>query len=58
MNLDHKILFMLGAKPINIKPYRSFFIHKDEEEKLVKEMLTNGVTQYSFSPLCISNPLS
>jgi hypothetical protein len=43
MNPDHKILFMLGVKPINIKPYRSSYIHKDKEEKLVKEM-TNGVT--------------
>jgi len=34
---------------MNIIPYRSFFVHKNEIEKLVKEMLVNGVIQHNIS---------
>ena len=48
--LDHKILLKLGSQPINIRPYKSSFIQKGEIEKLVKEMISNGVIQHSVSP--------
>jgi len=34
---------------MNIIPYRSFFVHKNEIEKLIKEMLVNGVIQHNIS---------
>lgn len=39
-----------GTKPINIQPYRYSSIEKDIIEKLVKEMLQQGVIQYSNNP--------
>jgi hypothetical protein len=47
---DHKIPLKLGSQPINIRPYKSSFIQKGEIEKLVKEMISNGVIQHSVSP--------
>jgi hypothetical protein len=48
---DHKIPLKPGSQPINIRPYKSSFIQKGEIEKLVKEMLSNGVIQHSVSPV-------
>jgi hypothetical protein len=47
---DHKILLKLGSQVVNIRPYKSSFIQKGEIEKLVKEMLSNGVIQHNVSP--------
>jgi len=47
---DHKIPLKPGSQPINIRPYKSSFIQKGEIEKLVKEMISNGVILYSVSP--------
>ncbi|XP_073268339.1 uncharacterized protein [Populus alba] len=44
---DHKILLKSGSQAVNIRPYKSSFIQKGEIEKLVKEMLANGVIQQS-----------
>jgi hypothetical protein len=48
-NLDHKIPLFPGAKSVNIRPYRSFLIQKEEIERLVKDMLKNGIIQHSSS---------
>lgn len=47
--MDHKILLILSIKPINIRAYRSSFIHKKEIERLVKEII-NGIIQLNNSP--------
>jgi hypothetical protein len=47
---DHSIPLIEGVKPVNVKPYRYSPTQKDEIERQVKEMLTNGVIQPSLSP--------
>ncbi|XP_070054190.1 uncharacterized protein [Nicotiana tomentosiformis] len=47
---DHSIPLQPGSKPINIRPYRYSSLKKDIIEKLVKDMLQQGVIQYSYSP--------
>ena len=47
---DHKILLKSGSQAVKIRPYKSSLIQKGEIEKLVKEMLSNGVIQHSVSP--------
>lgn len=47
--LDHKIPLIPIAKPVNIRPYRSFFIHK-EIERLMNEMFFNEVIQPNSIP--------
>jgi hypothetical protein len=47
---DHKIPLKPGSQKINIRPYKSPFIQKGEIEKLVKEMLSNGIIQHNVSP--------
>jgi len=47
--LDHKIPLIPIAKPVNIRPYRGFFIHK-EIERLMNEMFFNGVIQPNGIP--------
>ena len=46
---DHQITLILGAQPVNVKPYRYAPTQKDEIERQVKEMLANGVIQPSTS---------
>ena len=46
---DHKILLKPGSQPVNIRPYKSSFIQKGEIEKLVKEMLSNGMIHHNVS---------
>jgi hypothetical protein len=41
--LDHKIPLIPRAKPINMRPYKSSYMHKKEIEKLMKEILRNGI---------------
>jgi len=38
------------VKPINIKPYRYSPTQKDEIERQIKEMLSNGIIRPSQSP--------
>ena len=47
---DHRIPLLPGAQPINVKPYRYPYYQKTEIERLVKEMLQDGVIQPSCSP--------
>jgi hypothetical protein len=47
---DHHIPLISGVKPVNVKPYRYSPSQKDEIERQVKEMLSNGIIQPSSSP--------
>ena len=47
---DHRIPLQPGAAPVNIRPHRYPLKQKDFIEKLIKEMLENGVIQPSYSP--------
>nr|XP_040252089.1 uncharacterized protein LOC109754163 [Aegilops tauschii subsp. strangulata] len=46
---DHTIPLMLGAQPVNIRPYRHKPKHKSEIERQVQELLQSGVIQRSHS---------
>ncbi|XP_070035135.1 uncharacterized protein [Nicotiana tomentosiformis] len=46
---DHSIPLIPGTKPINIRPYMYSSMKKDIIEKLVKDILQQGVIQYSNS---------
>jgi hypothetical protein len=45
---DNQIPLISGAKPMSIKPYRTYFIHNEEIERLVRE-LSNRIIQHSSS---------
>ncbi|KAH0646384.1 hypothetical protein KY284_034268 [Solanum tuberosum] len=47
---DHKIPLQNGTKPVNIRPYKYSAMKKDIIEKLVNNMLQQGVIQYSNNP--------
>ncbi|XP_077215613.1 uncharacterized protein LOC143850231 [Tasmannia lanceolata] len=47
---DHCIPLVEGAKPVNVRPYRYPYYQKNEIEKMVKEMLDNGIIRPSKSP--------
>jgi hypothetical protein len=47
---DHHISLIPRVQPVNIKPYRYSPLQKDETERQVAEMLSNGVIQPSVSP--------
>nr|CAD1821648.1 unnamed protein product [Ananas comosus var. bracteatus] len=47
---DHKIPIKEGVEPINVRPYRYPTYQKAEIEKLVQEMLTQGIIRPSNSP--------
>lgn len=47
---DHAINLLPGVQPFRLRPYRYTPDQKDEIEKQVKEMLENGIIQYSSSP--------
>ncbi|KAL4018114.1 hypothetical protein IC575_021704 [Cucumis melo] len=49
-DIDHKILTLPDQKPINVRPYKYGHIQKGEIEKLVAEMLQDGVIRPSRSP--------
>lgn len=42
-DFDHAITLIPGVQPVNVKPYRYGPTQKDEIERQVKEMLSNGV---------------
>lgn len=47
---DHSIPLLLGAKPMNLWPYQYNPAQKDEIEKQVSEILSQGIIQHSLSP--------
>ncbi|XP_024310364.1 uncharacterized protein LOC112268670 [Brachypodium distachyon] len=49
-DFDHSILLLPGAKPVNIRPYRYNPTQKNEIERQVQDMLTQGIIQPSSSP--------
>ena len=49
-DIDHVIQLILGASPVNVRPYRYPHILKNEIERLVQEMLEAGIVRPSSSP--------
>lgn len=47
---DHRIPLKDGIIPFNLKPYRYSIVQKDVVDKLVNEMLSQGVIRHSNSP--------
>lgn len=47
---DHQIPLIPGTKAVNVRPYRYSPSQKDEIERQIKEMLTNGIIKPSQSP--------
>lgn len=47
---DHHIPIKEGNKPVNANPYRCPYFQKEEIEKVIKEMLNNGIIRRSTSP--------
>ena len=47
---DHHIPLRLGSSPVNVCPYRYPHYQKAEMEKLIKEMLCDGIIRPSTSP--------
>ena len=47
---DHQIHLLPGAKPVNVKPYRYPYFQKQEIERQVRDMLSDGVIRQSTSP--------
>lgn len=46
---DHRIHLLPNSKPVNVKPYRYPHFQKNEMERLVKEMLQQGIIRPSKS---------
>ncbi|GJT14131.1 ty3-gypsy retrotransposon protein [Tanacetum coccineum] len=49
-SIDHRIYLYPNTKPINVRPYRYPHYQKGETEKLVNEMLSQGIIRVSQSP--------
>ena len=49
-SVDHRIHLYPNTKPINVRPYRYPHYQKGEMEKLVNEMLDQGIIRVSHSP--------
>ena len=47
---EHHIVLKEGANPVGVRPYRYPRHHKDEIERLIKEMLSAGIIKPSTSP--------
>jgi len=47
---DHKIPLKERVQPFNLRPYRFSFVQKDVIDKLVQDMLDQGIVQHSTSP--------
>ncbi|GAU37779.1 hypothetical protein TSUD_158600 [Trifolium subterraneum] len=47
---DHKITLKEGITPFNLHPYRFSLVQKDVIDKLVHDMLDQGIVQHSTSP--------
>ena len=50
----HKIHLLPTSKPVNVRPYRYPYFQKIEMEKLVKEMLEQGIIKPSHNPFLLS----
>ncbi|GKB65613.1 ty3-gypsy retrotransposon protein [Tanacetum coccineum] len=48
--IDHRIHLLPSTKPVNVRPYRYPHYQKGEMEKLVQEMLNQGIIRFSQSP--------
>lgn len=48
--IEHQILLKVGSIPKHQYPYRTYYSHKDEIEKIVQDMLKYGIIQHSKSP--------
>lgn len=48
--IDHKIHLLPNVPPVNVRPYRYPYFQKTEMEKLVQEMLEQGIIRPSTSP--------
>ncbi|GJT24415.1 transposon ty3-I gag-pol polyprotein [Tanacetum coccineum] len=48
--IDHRIHLFPDTKPVNVRPYRYPHYQKTEMEKLVKEMLDQGIIRFSHNP--------
>ncbi|GJX09473.1 ty3-gypsy retrotransposon protein [Tanacetum coccineum] len=48
--IDHQIHLLPNTKPVNVRPYRYPHYQKGEMEKLVNEMLEQGIIRFSQSP--------
>ncbi|GKA73965.1 ty3-gypsy retrotransposon protein, partial [Tanacetum coccineum] len=48
--IDHRIHLLPNTKPVNVRPYRYPHYQKGEMEKLVTEMLGQGIIRFSHSP--------
>nr|KYP36929.1 Retrovirus-related Pol polyprotein from transposon 17.6 [Cajanus cajan] len=48
--IDHRIHLIAGTKPVNIRPYRYPHFQKSKMEKLIREMLEQGIIRPSHSP--------
>nr|GMC90855.1 Transposon Ty3-G Gag-Pol polyprotein [Ipomoea batatas] len=49
-DLDHRIHLLPGSKPVNVRPYRYPHFQKSEIDKLVKDMLQQGLIRPSQIP--------
>ncbi|XP_013594359.1 PREDICTED: uncharacterized protein LOC106302390 [Brassica oleracea var. oleracea] len=47
---NHKIPLEAGANPVSLRPYRYSALQKDSIDKMIREMLDQGIFQYSSSP--------
>ncbi|KAG9447555.1 hypothetical protein H6P81_013683 [Aristolochia fimbriata] len=47
---DHAIHLLPNSRPVNIKPYRYPYFQKQEMERLIIDMLKDGIIQPSTSP--------
>lgn len=47
---DHRIHLDPAVKPVNVRPYRYLYFQKNEIERQVTEMLTQGLIRHSTSP--------
>ncbi|KAI5387146.1 hypothetical protein KIW84_073340 [Lathyrus oleraceus] len=46
---EHTINIKVGEGPVNVRPYRYPYLHKNEIEKQVQEMLEAGIVKHSTS---------
>uniref|UniRef100_A0A1J3IVR9 Transposon Ty3-I Gag-Pol polyprotein n=2 Tax=Noccaea caerulescens TaxID=107243 RepID=A0A1J3IVR9_NOCCA len=47
---DHTIPLEVGANPVNLRPYRYSSLQKDVVDKMIQDMLSQGIIQCSSSP--------